>query len=92
MAERAVLFGGPLDGYETAPRVLEFIYVGLGSLAGGDRGVRVYAGPGKHRLLYRKESEGRFVYAGDTHVRCEGCETIQPRAEVCLCGGKLIRV
>lgn len=87
--ERAVLFGGPLDGHETAPRSLEFIYV---APAKGKLGVRVFDKPGPGRLLYRRESADQFVYAGDTHVRCEDCETIQPRSkEACLCGGKLIR-
>lgn len=87
-ASRAVLVGGPLDGSETAPRTLDYIYVGVTKT-----GVRVFDKPAAGRLLYRAEDSGwRFVFAGDTHARCEACDTVQAKAkeEGCMCGGKLI--
>lgn len=77
-----------MDGHETAPRSLPFIYVGVA----GPRAVRVYDAPGAQRLLYRREDECRFVFAGHSHRRCEGCGAIHAAVEgACsLCGGKLI--
>lgn len=87
MTLRAVLIGGPLDGHETAPRTLPFVWV---SPAGGQ--VRVFDRPGAGRLLYRAEGIERLVFAEYTHTVCPGCDLVQPTEEptCALCGQVLI--
>lgn len=88
---RAVLFGGPLDGLEIAPRVELFIWVERAAQGG----VRVYSKPAEkrgRRLLYRREGD-RWVYSGDAYAVCGECENPQPKTasgECGLCGARLI--
>lgn len=84
---RAELIGGPLDGHQTAPRSLPFVWA---APAGGQ--VRVFDRPGPGRLLYRSEDAGwKLVFVGYTHMVCPGCELVQPTGGACaLCGQVLI--
>jgi hypothetical protein len=86
---RAVLYGGPLDGHDVAPRALLYVWVGVTT-----GGVRVYERPGRDRLLYRRRDGTRgYEFAGYTHALCEGCQQPHLRNDErrCSgCGGNLI--
>lgn len=87
---RVELVGGPLDGRRIPMRArgaFMWIDVRKGNLA--------YARRGKHRVLYRRVTTGKYLYAGHTHALCGGCggwhERMDGHVSSCsLCGGTLI--
>lgn len=84
------LVGGPLDGRKISPRsrgAFLWIDVRKGNIA--------YARPGKHRVLYRKTTTSRYLFAGHTHALCGGCGCVHERVDghvtsCSLCGAALV--
>lgn len=86
--DRPVLVGGPRDGARIAKGSRpNFIFVG-----GDERRPRAFVEPGPGRDAYRLlEVVGvpRFLFCGDTHMRCEGCSSdVVKRPQCVFCGHK----
>jgi hypothetical protein len=84
---RLPLVGGPLDGHDIRNQPRPFVWVGVRAGRG-----TIFAGPGVGRALYRRiildyrQGETIFqrpayIYAGDTHWVCPGCNGYMQRAE-----------
>lgn len=79
--KRLELVGGPLDGRECAPNERpEFMWVRIDG-----KNVRCSTDDREGSLLYRREKKSRYIYAGDTHMRCGGCRGYTVRGA--RCGG-----
>jgi hypothetical protein len=85
--DRPRLIGGPRDGSTISPGTRPtFIWVG-----GTVTKPRVFADPAAGRDLYRcvevKDGRAHFMYAGDTHHRCRGCDAYVTKKPKCaFCG------
>lgn len=90
MSATVELIGGPLDGRRLPMRTrgaFSWIDVRKGNIC--------YARRGKYRVLYRKLSPGRYLFAGHTHAECGGCGCVHERVDghvtfCSLCGGSLV--
>lgn len=90
MSQTVELLGGPLDGHRTPmPVLVSFVWIDV------RKGHIRYRRPGRYRVLYRREKTRLYIFAGNTHALCGGCEAVVERVdghvgECSLCGGALI--
>lgn len=89
MGARSMLIGGPLCGRDLSQRGDPFLWVSV--LRDEQLSLRASAKPTATGLLYRRLSDGHYIYAALTYRRCEACEGMESGSDRCsFCGGRLL--